>query len=151
MKKWGFYVASAAFPFSSGLWIILNVRNSCCLRGGLPARLSQQFLKVSRSNVDVSGISRPLTTLTPVWQQVGEAREQRHKSGPGSSFSEEVSSSSLENRTDKNEAHSCLGNCSSPHIISAPLPSPASCSSSHDSVYTLASYSRGHSRLHTRL
>lgn len=51
--------------------------------------------------------------------------------------------------TDMNQAHSCPGNCSAPHIIYAPLPSPASCSYSHDSVYTLASSSRGHSRLHT--
>lgn len=45
---------------SSWLWTTLNARDSCCLRGGRPARLSQHFHPSE-------GVSQPLTTPpTPV-------------------------------------------------------------------------------------
>lgn len=73
--KWGFYVTAAT---------ALNVCASCGLKGGLP---ESAVSWVSRTNVEVGGVSQPLMILTPVWQQVGEAREQKMRVGPGSSFS----------------------------------------------------------------
>lgn len=47
-----------------------------------------------------------------------------------------------------NQAHSCPDNCSAMRIIYTPLPFPASCSYSHDSVYTRTAEGKA---VHTRI